>query len=374
MKIKQLKSISKSKCPVCKSKNVKFLFDRKDLVFIKSGLIELSNKDKICRRCGYIGSFKHPSQKLLSHYYRSKIVYKVDKPDYNLKNQIKFLKKNHHINDDILEIGSGTNFLYEAMRELNYKFYVSEDFNSLKKKYDAVLINHVLEHVANPIKFLKELKAKIKNNGTVIVEVPDIKKLLSVNSKTYFFSSEHIHHFTENSLKNIFFLAGFNFKFREKKLISRINSIRMIFQKSSMKNEKVKFLYSSNIEKKLLNYNSKKNENISSFLKKIHELMKKNNDIFFWGLNTVFLKIFENLNDRSYNKKLKLIDSQNNQILKKLISNYKIELINKEKIKHLKNCPHFVICAFTWSISIEQTIKTYRSNKMFKIINPKNII
>ena len=134
MKIKQLKLISKSKCLVCESKNVKFLFDRKDLIFIKSGLVELSNRDKICRRCGYIGSFKHPSQKLLSYYYRSKIVYKVDNPDYNLKNQIKFLKKNLHINDDILEIGSGTNFLYDAMRELNYKFYVTADIDYSKKK------------------------------------------------------------------------------------------------------------------------------------------------------------------------------------------------------------------------------------------------
>ena len=44
----------------------------------------------------------------------------------------------------------------------------------MEKKYDIVIIVSVLEHVTDPINFLKNLKLLLKNKGKVIIECPSI--------------------------------------------------------------------------------------------------------------------------------------------------------------------------------------------------------
>ena len=81
----------------------------------------------------------------------------------------------------ILEIGSGHGFFLEAMKKLNYDIIgieVSNEKRKLSKRvtnakilnvnlnyeipnisnYDAVVLFHVLEHISNPVNFLKRIK------------------------------------------------------------------------------------------------------------------------------------------------------------------------------------------------------------------------
>lgn len=82
------------------------------------------------------------------------------------------------------------------------------------RKYDVVCAFQVLEHVENPVVFLRELLQSAKKGATMFIEVPNLNDpLLSVwNVEAYqkfFYHSAHLHYFTEASLKKAALLAGF---------------------------------------------------------------------------------------------------------------------------------------------------------------------
>lgn len=82
-----------------------------------------------------------------------------------------------------------------------------ESLKNETKKYDLILINHVLEHLSDPKRAIQLIKNSLKNNGMLYISVPELK-----NSKYYFSPSKsflgslhiaHLYHFTEKALKNL---------------------------------------------------------------------------------------------------------------------------------------------------------------------------
>ncbi len=94
----------------------------------------------------------------------------------------------------LLDIGSGTGvFLYEMkkkgykvegidlderyalfLKEKNIKVHVKNlDKLRIKKKFDIISLNKVLEHVKNPLCLLKKSLKFLKRNGIIYIEVPD---------------------------------------------------------------------------------------------------------------------------------------------------------------------------------------------------------
>lgn len=80
--------------------------------------------------------------------------------------------------------------------------------------YDVVCSFQVMEHVADPASFLRELHQSAKKGGTIFIEVPNLyDPLMSVwNVSSYnkfFYHSAHLHYFTEKSLRKTAIDAGF---------------------------------------------------------------------------------------------------------------------------------------------------------------------
>lgn len=46
---------------------------------------------------------------------------------------------------------------------------------SVKSKYDIIILNHILEHIINPIEFLKLITAHLYDDGIVYIAVPNIE-------------------------------------------------------------------------------------------------------------------------------------------------------------------------------------------------------
>ena len=78
----------------------------------------------------------------------------------------------------------------------NDDLFETEHFN---KKFDLIIINHVLEHVTNPIKFLKNIKLKLSDNGVIYIAVPNMFKSFG-NLRKYWFRLPHIFYFSSNTL------------------------------------------------------------------------------------------------------------------------------------------------------------------------------
>lgn len=81
------------------------------------------------------------------------------------------------------------------------------------KSYDLVCAFQVMEHVLNPVFFIKDLIAATKKGGTIFVEVPNLNDpLLSVWDvapyRKFFYHSAHLHYFTGYSLEKVAIDAG----------------------------------------------------------------------------------------------------------------------------------------------------------------------
>jgi SAM-dependent methyltransferase len=74
---------------------------------------------------------------------------------------------------------------------------------NIPKKFDIITLNHVLEHLIDPVTILKQASALLKPDGYLAVIVPCFKAVY-----TDFFFLEHCSHFTENSLNVVSALAG----------------------------------------------------------------------------------------------------------------------------------------------------------------------
>lgn len=81
---------------------------------------------------------------------------------------------------------------------------VYEDSPFLDKKFNLVVSNGVLEHVPNPVDFLKKIRRCIAEDGFLYIGVPNFK-----NNPADLFTYDHLSRFTPDSINVAFQLAGF---------------------------------------------------------------------------------------------------------------------------------------------------------------------
>jgi len=80
---------------------------------------------------------------------------------------------------------------------------------------DCIMLNHVLEHLYDPIETLKKIKAKMNDKTLLIIEVPHADDFLISEYncdefKKFTFWSEHLILHTEKSLMNLLNIVGFS--------------------------------------------------------------------------------------------------------------------------------------------------------------------
>jgi len=217
--MKKLKS-----CEICGEKGLNFLFKQED----KNLEIKKEFSLVKCKNCGIVFLNPQLENKELSNFYPKAYYYSLDKiktkensiktriklklyKTYSIKNNnflkkiffypAKFMIRGIKIEDNkkLLDVGCGSGqFLYE-MKELGMNVYGIEigEFNEegnkkynlkikncelekakyKKEEFDIITLNHVLEHLAEPRKMLKEIKRILRKNGTLIIGVPNTNSL-----------------------------------------------------------------------------------------------------------------------------------------------------------------------------------------------------
>ncbi len=98
---------------------------------------------------------------------------------------------------------------------MNFKnFTIKKSISAFKNKFDVICLFHVLEHLPNQIKILKDLKLKMKNKSKIIIEVPHANDILfsiikNNSFKKFTFWEEHLVLHTKKSLKKVLVSSGF---------------------------------------------------------------------------------------------------------------------------------------------------------------------
>lgn len=86
--------------------------------------------------------------------------------------------------------------------------YINSDYHNSHAPFDAIVSREVLEHVPEPINFLHNLKNLLKENGVILIEVPNFEKSLKEN-RYYDMFPDHLSYFTSDTLTAAMLLSGF---------------------------------------------------------------------------------------------------------------------------------------------------------------------
>lgn len=365
----------KVKCPICNFKSFHRFIQKPRVSYFptKIGIFNLKSFDVICKKCSFVYSNPKPTSGSLKRFYSNKFLNNSLYPDYDVKKQINFFCKNAEKKHEILEIGSSNDFLINLLKKKGFKacgfdFLTGKEFK--KKKFDFILLNHTLEHISEPKIFLNDLKSYLKEDGKLIIEVPDLKQY--ENDDTIL-TAEHITHFTEETLRKLLHNCSFVCTKKEKKNLSRKYSIRLIFKKTNLiekyQIDKSEFNNSKKIYTKAIKINNKRIENFIKVSKKINLL--KNTNIYFWGCNSIFINIYSNLKN-DIKKKINLVDENSKKIKYLQVAKRKKILIQNPQDIFLRDLSNikFVICAISWKQSIQKKILRMGVLKK-KILIPK---
>ena len=148
--------------------------------------------------------------------------------NYTLKKKLKLINSQNTVTKKILDIGCGTgDFLSTCSKnkwntigvEPNQKardisitknLVVKEKLEEIieiGEQYDIITLWHVLEHVPNLIEYIDQLKRLLKDNGTLIIAVPNYKSFDAQHYHTNWAAYDvprHLWHFSKTSIQKLF--------------------------------------------------------------------------------------------------------------------------------------------------------------------------
>lgn len=248
-------------CKLCGNKDLRFLFKEFDKNHGISGKFNLYK----CENCKIIFLNPQPSYKELEKHYPKKKYYSlknIETYEKSRKTRLKLFLYNLYFNEKknkplqkvlfslikykvrgakilpkrkLLDIGSGSGqFIYD-MKHFGMEVYGIEpgEFNETDAKdkelnilkldliqakypsnyFNIITINHVLEHVDNPIKIIKEIRRILKKKGDLIIGVPNYNSLAYALFKKNWYQLDaprHLFNFSDTTLVKILEKEGFS--------------------------------------------------------------------------------------------------------------------------------------------------------------------
>jgi len=270
--------ILRDKCPVCNCTSSKSIYNHSfneelvkeymnvayqgnsDIEFLKDVNFEIVK----CKKCN------HSYQKYILNEIRSNELYnkwidpklaqewnengdKVKLKQRYLKifNYVKFISKQKPENIKVLDFGAGFGDSLIIAKDLGYDAYAYEySFERIKIleekgirtidkkskiKFDFIIVNQILEHIAYPMAVLEKIKSKLNISGLVYIAVPncplierklkntenikDATELHKALLKSSVAAFQHINFFTNNTLKLLLKRSDFKPIFPLKQLL-----------------------------------------------------------------------------------------------------------------------------------------------------------
>lgn len=196
-----------------------------------------------CVHCGLVQTNPRPSAQGLNTFYSNfyrryyqgvvspsqAYVTKMRKEE-RFARAVSFIRSHINLNDikgEVLDVGCSEGGFFKALRmsgfdgklfgvEPNRSFAeyaekttnakVYESLDKLDEKVDLVVLNHVFEHLYNPISFLSSIKKNLKKHSYVYIDVPDAEAYKSIDD----IHIAHLFHFTTRTLSRIIADAGYH--------------------------------------------------------------------------------------------------------------------------------------------------------------------
>lgn len=229
-------------CPICNDSN-KELIKHIDMIQYEDDLLNPSFDVVFCKNCGMVYHDVEPSNfdKFYSYYTGKPAKYFVQENEKVLnENTACFISESCDKNQSVLDIGCSHGVLIKLLADRGFTditgvdldqnaiAYVNEcgftgmvgsvlDLSILgDKKFDIIILRHVLEHIYDLHSALDEVEKHLESDGKIVIEVPSTEFYFeSAPFPGYFIESQHINHFALVDLKNL--MRGFSLKAHESK-------------------------------------------------------------------------------------------------------------------------------------------------------------
>lgn len=256
------------RCPICNNFDDKEIFRKDRYVY------------SICRTCSYVYQAirqKRPHYEHLPYCTQPNYEeHSKNRAEYILKFCKNHVERNNRIS--ILDIGCARGGVMKYIKEklpessimgytldmnehqidptLRIAYQNIEDISEYPNNhYDFIVMSHVVEHLYNPVKAMKNVRSLMYYDSFVYIEVPSFD-LGEIRSKSIF-SPEHISFFTKNSLTNLLSISGLKvIKMEENKYWGNIKAVaiksythlpppykKMDYRYSLLKKSALKLLY-----------------------------------------------------------------------------------------------------------------------------------
>lgn len=238
------KRIVHTQCPMCGSDHIQAHLEVCDYSISK----EIFNLWK-CTDCAFLFTQDPPSETECGRYYESedyishsdKKVSFTDKlyhlaRDYMLGRKWRLVKKysKKRFKGDLLDYGSGTGYFLNYVSNKGWtvdgieisqsarnfcketfgiKAKTPETLFKSQKKYDTITLWHVLEHLYDFHKYMKQFRKLLKEDGTLIIAVPNHQSSDAQKYGKYWAAFDvprHLWHFSPKDFENIATQHGFN--------------------------------------------------------------------------------------------------------------------------------------------------------------------
>lgn len=234
-------------CDICRNNNTELLFESKDRQFNLPGRFDVVR----CRKCGLVYLPLAPSKSEISLYYPSNygphqapIVDITNSPRMRIwRKYIKLFggdafsevfSLENMPKGKVLDIGCGKGEYLKELQIKNWETYgidISPSAAKECKKYglkifvgelieatfpdghfDAITMRHSIEHMHQPSEVLMEIHRILKDNGILLIEVPNINSIEAKIFKEHWYQIDcprHIYHFSPKTIKLLLNNNGF---------------------------------------------------------------------------------------------------------------------------------------------------------------------
>lgn len=299
-------------CPVCQNSNITIFLKLRDVPILCNQLWDSPEAARkapkgdihlsFCPECTHIfNAAFNPDLIKYSDSYENSLHYSSVFQKYAEDLAKNLVKRYNLFNKNIIEIGCGQGEFLKLLcnlgnnkgigfdpgvriNETNSKVTFIKDYFSEKYLHfpaDLICCRHVLEHLYNPLSFLKLVKKPLKKsiNPVLFIEVPSILFImqdLSIWDIIY----EHFSYFSPFSLAKLFINAGFRIL-----SINRVYSNQFITIEASFGNNEL----FSNSKEVIINYDLIRNfkihfqRKISFWQKRLNQFSKFKQKMVIWG-------------------------------------------------------------------------------------------
>ncbi len=211
-----------STCPICTTKSGRKIFEIGETPYYE------------CSNCSfrYSGSSNNPNfVNKIDDYEEAYRKYLEPNPadEKNFNNLYEWMNSNRSLSDVVVvDVGCGSGKFVRYLRnrsiesygvepsEALYNHFLSNDRNfflgdvkqfaaAQKKSFDIITAFDVIEHVRDPLSFLREMQALLKDDGAIFLSTVDVESLHARAASKYwhFYNHYHLSYLSKKTLGNI---------------------------------------------------------------------------------------------------------------------------------------------------------------------------